>query len=153
MLLLATIMALRALRRLAPEARTVVAVALAVALLFLMGRYALDNGAFHLHEAERKYPAVGDAVLTRVGQGGWVLAAQHSGSLRLYAGSRTVRWDLVQPRDIDRVIELLGARGRPPLLVLDPGEVDLFRERFSGSRALTAMALVSVVQELSLIHI
>jgi 4-amino-4-deoxy-L-arabinose transferase-like glycosyltransferase len=147
MMLLATLVALRPVRRLAPEARTVIAAALSVALLFMMGRYALDNGAFHLHEAEQKYPAAGDAVVTRVGHGGWVLAAQHSGSLRLYAGSRTVRWDLVQPRDIDRVLELLGARGRPPLLVLDPGEVDLFRDRFSGSRAVTAMALVAVVQE------
>ena len=147
MLLLATLVALRPVRRLAPEARTVIAAAMTVALLFLMGRYALDNGAFHLHEAEQKYPAAGDAVVTRVGHGGWVLAAQHSGSLRFYAGSRTVRWDLVQPRDIDRVIELLGARGRPPLLVLDPGEVDVFRDRFSGSRAVTAMALVAVVQE------
>ena len=147
MLLMATIVTLRVVRRLAPEARTVLVTALTIALLFMMGRYALENGAFHLHEAERKYPAAGDAVLTRVGRGGWVLAAQHSGSLRWYAGSHTVRWDLVQPREIDRVIQILAARGRTPLLVVDPGEVDVFRKRFSGSRAVAAMTLVDVVDE------
>ena len=147
MLLLATIVALGVLRRFARDARTVVAAALVVVVLVLMGRYALNNGVFHLRDAERKYPAVGNAVLTLIGQGGWVLAAQHSGSLRLYAGSRTVRWDLLEPRDIDRMVQLLGSPGRRPLLVLDPGEVDLFRERFKGSRAVTAMALVGVVEE------
>lgn len=147
MLLLATLVAVRTVRRLVPEARTVLVPVLTVALLFLMGRYAVDHSAFSMHEAERKYPVAGDAVLTRVGRGGWVLAGQHSGSLRLYAGSNTIRWDLVEPRAIDRVVDILEAGGRTPLLVVDPGEVDPFRARFRGSRTVARMTLDGIAGE------
>jgi hypothetical protein len=147
MLLLSAVVLLRAIRLLLPETRTVVTAAALIALTFMMGRAAIDNGALHIHDAEQKYPVAGAAVVQRVGPGAWVLAGQHSGSLRLYAGSQTVRWDLVAPGDLDHVLEILRARGARPIVVLDPGEVDPFRERFKGSRAVAAMTLLETAQE------
>jgi hypothetical protein len=147
MLLMAVAIMLGGVRLLMPEARGVVTGALVIAVMVFMARFALENGAFHLYEAERKYPAAGAYVRNRMGPGAAVLAVQHSGSLRLYAGSLTVRWDLVHPSDIDRVIDALRARGGTPVLVLDPGEVEAFAERFSGSRAARTMTLLGVVEE------
>jgi hypothetical protein len=82
-----------------------------------------------------------------VGPRAWVLAGQHSGSLRHYAASHTVRWDLVAPGDLDRVLDILRARGARPIVVLDPGEVDAFRERFRTSRAVASMTLLETAHE------
>jgi hypothetical protein len=147
MLLLSAVVLLRAVRLLLPEARTVVTVAALIALVFVMGRAAIDNGALHIHDAEQKYPVVGAAVIQRVGPRAWVLAGQHSGSLRHYAASHTVRWDLVAPGDLDRVLDILRARGARPIVVLDPGEVDAFRERFRTSRAVASMTLLETAHE------
>jgi hypothetical protein len=150
MLLLSAFVLVRGVRLLPPDARIVVGTAVLIALLFVMGRAAVTNGALHIHEAERKYPAAGRAVLQHAGRGAWVLAGQHSGSLRYYAGSRTVRWDLVEPRDIDLVVDMLRERGAKPIVVLDPGEVDDFRKRFDGSRAVSAMRMIEIIEETQL---
>lgn len=147
MLLLSAFVLLRGVRPLPPDARIVVGGAILIAVLVVMGRAAVTNGALHIHEAERKYPAAGRAVLQHAGGGAWILTGQHSGSLRYYAGSRTIRWDLVQPSDVDLVVDTLRNRGAHPMLVLDPGEVDEFRKRFAGSRAVRAMRLIEIVEE------
>lgn len=147
MVLLTTVVLLRGIRLLPLPLRTVVMVALVAALVVVMGRYAATNGAFGIRFGEQKYEATGRSVTSLAGPGAWVLAAQHSGSLRYYAGSHTVRWDLVRPADVDRVVEILSARRRPVLLVLDPGEVEVFRERFAGSQAVGRMVLAGIAAD------
>jgi hypothetical protein len=147
MLLLSAFVLVRGVRLLLPDARIVVGGAVLIAVLVVMGRAAVANGALHIHEAERKYPAAGRAVLAHAGPGAWVLTGQHSGSLRYYAGSRTIRWDLVEPADVDLVVDTLRARGAHPMVVLDPGEADEFRKRFAGSRTVSAMRLIEIVEE------
>ena len=147
MLLLSAVVMMRGVRFLLPDARIVVAGAVIVAVLFVMGRAAVSNGALDIHEAERKYPAAARAVVLHVGEGAWVLAGQHSGSLRYYAGSQTVRWDLVHPGDLDLVVDALRSRGVRPIVVLDPGEVDPFRKRFAGARAAASMRLIEIAEE------
>ena len=146
--LLAMFVILQFVRVVLPEARIVLFVVVLAGWLFGTGAYSVRERIFHLREAEQKYPLAGAAVVARAGPDAWVLALQHSGSLRLYARSRTIRWDLIHPRDIDRAIEIVRTRyGRPPLAVLDPGEVDLFRERFEGSRAVASMTLLQLAGE------
>ena len=147
MLLLSAVVLLRCVRLFLPEGRIVLASAVLIAVLFVMGRAAVRDGALHIHEAERKYPAAGRAVVQHAGEGAWVLAGQHSGSLRYYAGSQTVRWDLVQPGELDLVVDTLRRRGARPIVVLDPGEVDLFLKRFGGSRAVASMRLIEIAEE------
>ena len=64
---------------------------------------------------------------------------QHSGSLRIYAGRLTLKYDVLDPAWLDRTIEHLQSIGRRPYFVLDGGEVDAFRLRFAGSSALGAL--------------
>lgn len=59
-----------------------------------------------------------------------ILSVQHSGSLRIYAGRLTLRYDALDPLWLDRAIAHLQAIGRRPYYVLDVEEVDAFRRRF-----------------------
>jgi hypothetical protein len=57
---------------------------------------------------------------------------QHSGSLRLYAGRQTLRYDVLDPLWLDRVVDHLQSIGRHPYFVLDGEEVTAFRQRFGA---------------------
>ena len=66
-----------------------------------------------------------------------IISAQHSGSLRYYAGRLTVRWDTGDPAWLDRTAEWLAARGHHPYFVLEPQEIAELRTRF-GQRSMLA---------------
>jgi hypothetical protein len=57
---------------------------------------------------------------------------QHSGSLRIYAGRLTLKYDVLDPEWLDRTVDDLQSAGRRPYFVLDGGEVDAFRKRFGA---------------------
>ena len=88
---------------------------------------------FRAWEGERKYPP-GRRVRPRPLPGSaFVLAAQHSGSLRYYSHRPTLRWDLLDPAWLDRALRSMRAAGYDPFLVVDTGEDEEFRQRFSGT--------------------
>ena len=68
-----------------------------------------------------------------------VLAMQHSGSVRYYAGRLVMRWDVLDPAWLDRALASLHERGVPVFALLEPWEEDDFRRRFADQRALTAL--------------
>jgi len=107
------------------------AVALLVGITSL--HYAQRNGVFDIRNQERKYPLAGEFVRTRMPANAFVLAAQHSGSIRYYANRPTLRWDLLSPTRLDQALATVRAQGYEPLLVVDTGEYDDFRGRFSAS--------------------
>jgi hypothetical protein len=76
-----------------------------------------------------------------------VLAKQHSGSIRYYAGRPTLRWDVLEREWLDRALADLRRAGYTPFVVLDPDEEPEFRERFgtAGQTALDRMWLVATV--------
>ena len=51
-----------------------------------------------------------------------VISAQHSGSIRYYAGRLTLRWDVGDPAWLDRTVDWLAAHGHHPYFVLEPQE-------------------------------
>jgi hypothetical protein len=82
---------------------------------------------------ERKYPEAGAFARATLPSTAFVLALQHSGSIRYYANLPTVRWDLLAPSHLEEVLGVLRAGGHPVFLVVDVGEYDAFRERFSAT--------------------
>lgn len=145
MLLLGTSTVLRLLRRFLPRAAAPLTILLVVALAAAMVVNAWRVGAFELWRQEMKYPIVGRFVRDHVPASAYVLALQHSGSIRYYAGRQTVRWDVLDPAWLDRAVDAMHAAGHDTYAVLDPEEVVAFAERFTPARQQTPGRLVPVV--------
>jgi hypothetical protein len=108
---------------------------------------AVTSGAFAMRDQERKYPLAGAFVRDRLPATAFVLASQHSGSIRYYANRPTVRWDFLAPSGLDAVLATLRAHGHEPFLVVDSGEYEVFRERFERGdqkavRQISALAVL-----------
>ncbi len=77
---------------------------------------AVRRDAFGTARGEAKYIEVARTVESLTGPDDVVIAAQHSGSIRYYAGRLTVRWDVGDPAWLDRMVDWLAAHGPPPVL-------------------------------------
>lgn len=147
MIFFAAACALAAVRAL-PAAWRIPAIA---AISVLVGaaslHYAEKNGVFDIRNQERKYPLAGEFVRTHGPANAFVLAAQHSGSIRYYANRPTLRWDLLSPTRLDQVLTTVRSQGYEPLLVVDVGEYENFRERFAatGQQAVQQLTPLAVV--------
>jgi hypothetical protein len=77
----------------------------------------------------------------------FVLAAQHSGSIRYYAHRPTLRWDLLSPTRLDQALATFRSQGFEPILVVDANEYDAFRERFeaTGQRGVQQLVPLAVI--------
>jgi hypothetical protein len=96
--------------------------------------YARDRSAFAT-DGERRFALIGEAIATRLPEDAVVLAMQHSGSIRYYSGREIIRYDLLPPQRLDRLLKRLRRVGRHPYLLLDDWEVPAFRERFEDRSA------------------
>lgn len=65
--------------------------------------------------------------------GSVLIALQHGGSLRYYAGRMTVRYDYVDPAWLDRLVAWFAERGVRTYALLEAWEVDAWQERFGAS--------------------
>ena len=117
-------------RRWLRPAYPVVIVAAAALLAWHGVRTAADRYAFDLWRGERRYIDVGRFMAAHTEPDAVLFSMQHSGSLRLYAGRLTLRYDLLDPAWLDRTVEHLRSIGRRPYFVLDEFEVEVFKRRF-----------------------
>jgi hypothetical protein len=103
--------------------------------------------AFDLRPAEQRYADAGEFVRDRLPANAIVLAGQHSGSVRLYGERPILRFDLLQPEDLDRALAELRAKGLAPFMVVDPWERNVFYERFSApyQKTLDTARMIRVV--------
>jgi hypothetical protein len=116
--------------------RPAAVVAGASALLALNGcRVAVARDAFAIGRGERRYVDVARFIEAHTDAKAVVLALQHSGTLRLYAGRLTLRFDQLDPAWLDRAMAFLDAHGRHPYIVLEGDERLLFTRRFAGTAA------------------
>lgn len=114
--------------------------ATALVCVFVMCRWgvltAQERFAFDLWRGERRFVDVARYVRDRTEPRAVVLAFQHSGSIRHYAGRLTLRWDLLEPARLDQAVAFLESNGRHPYILVDGDEVPLFTARFDGASRL-----------------
>jgi hypothetical protein len=103
-------------------------------------RVAADRSAFDLGRGDRRYVNVARFVAEHTDPNAVIFSRQHSGSLRLYAGRLTLRWDVLDAPWLDGAVAHLQSVGRRPYFVLDGDEVEEFKARFAGSSGLGALA-------------
>jgi hypothetical protein len=147
MLLLATGTLRWVLQKVVPRGADAAALVLLVLIVVAFATRASRAGAFELWRAEAKYPIAGRFIRAHVPASAYVLAMQHSGSIRYYAQRQTVRWDLLDPAWLDRAVAALHAAGHETYAVLDPDELVEFRKRFTpaGQRSIDRMLPVVTV--------
>jgi len=73
-----------------------------------------------------------------------VFSAQHSGSVRYYAGRMTLRYDWLSDRWLDRAVAWLDQHGAHPYFLLDETEVRDFRRRFDTLNTLGHLNMAHV---------
>jgi hypothetical protein len=98
-------------------------------------RIAARRYAFDIGRAEGRYVDVARFVAGHSDSRAVMIALQHSGTLRLYAGRLTLRFDQLDPLWLDRAVTFLRDSGRHPYIVLEGAEVERFRERFGRASA------------------
>jgi hypothetical protein len=145
MLVFAVALSLWMLRKFPAIVGTPAIAGLLFALLAAELHVARTRGAFDVRFQERKYPLAGAFVRDNLPRDAFILAAQHSGSVRYYADRPTLRWDLLAPRRLDHAVAALRAEGFEPFVVVDAGEDEDFRRKFGDAgqqavRGLTPLA-------------
>ena len=111
----------------------------ALALTALATHYvatARDRQAFELHELESRYVAAGTYAARHLSAGAVLLSIQESGSLRLYGGRTTIRFDYLDPQGLDAAVQYLQQSGHQPYFALETWEEAQFRDRFSRASGL-----------------
>ena len=121
----------------APAAARAPLLAGAVALL---GTYcvavAAERRAFDLHRLESRYLAAGAFASRALPRNAVLLSVQESGSLRMYGGRTTVRFDHIDPKGLEAAVQFFDGSGYRPYFVIEAWEEAQFRDRFSGSSGL-----------------
>ncbi len=107
-------------------------VALAIVAYGLNAVYQMSRAGGLDVRSERKYSSAGQAARERSEPDSILLAMQHSGSARYYAGRMTLRYDLLDPAWLDRSVAWLTGRGVHVYALLDDWEVKEFRKQFAG---------------------
>jgi hypothetical protein len=102
------------------------------------------HGAFEMRAQEQKYPRAGAVVRSELPADAFVIAMQHSGAVRYYAGRPTIRWDLLDASSLDAVVATLRRAGHEPYVVIDAGEDAGFRDKFAAANQETIRRLSPV---------
>jgi hypothetical protein len=100
---------------------------------------ASQREAFSVARGEAKYVEVAKVVEAITGPDDVIISAQHSGSIRYYAGRLTLRWDVGDPAWLDRTVEWLAAHGHHPYFVLEDPEIERLRARFGPANAVARL--------------
>jgi hypothetical protein len=98
---------------------------------------AVQREAFAIARGEAKYVEVAKIVESVTDANAVIVSAQHSGSIRYYAGRLTLRWDVGDPAWLDRTVDWLAAHGHHPYFVLESQEIEELRAR-SGPTNMSA---------------
>jgi len=97
---------------------------------------ARDRQVFELQELESRYVAAGRYAARHLPAGAVLLSIQESGSLRLYGGRTTIRFDFLGPQGLDAAVQYLQQSGHPPYFALEAWEETQFKEQFAKASGL-----------------
>jgi hypothetical protein len=116
----------------APAKWVPIAAALIVTGAGLYGlSFASRRGAFPSGEGDARYARIAKLVEDMTEPSSVILAMQHAGPTRYYAGRLTMRWDLLDPAWLDRAVDWLNARGRRAYILVEDWERGGFERRFA----------------------
>lgn len=110
-----------------------VTAALVLALSVLFVREARARPTFILRQLEARFERAGVFVGNRLPPNALVITSSESGSVRFYAGRKTLLWDGLEPGWLDRALAFARAKGYEPYLLFERREEPDFRQRFAGS--------------------
>jgi hypothetical protein len=110
-------------------------VAVLVAFGIIGVTQAARREAFTVAFGESKYVEVAKAVESITEPDAVIISAQHSGSIRYYAGRLTLRWDVGDPAWLDRTVDWLAAHGHHPYFVVEEPEIAMLREKYGPRNA------------------
>ena len=137
-IVLAAVTVVAMLNRLPPAFRTLAFVWTIVLVASLGASKARDLGAFGLWESERRFVEVAEYAGTQPASAVF-LSMQHAGSVAYYTGRTVLRWDWIEPNELDRALDLLAASGRSVYAALEDWEITELRTRLAGSAAIAAL--------------
>jgi hypothetical protein len=123
---------LAAVNRLPPGLRTLGLVALLILLPSVAVSRARDLAVFGIGQSEQRYVAAAEFVVTQPSDAVF-LSMVHSGSIAYYSGRSILRWDWLEPDEIDAAIDDLTATGHAIFAVLDDWEVADLLARHKGT--------------------
>lgn len=112
-------------------------VAVAALMLGVRGFDAAADDRRTLRAKEARYVTVATRLREITGDNAIVLAIQHSGSVRYYAGRITLGWEALPPAWLDKAIAWMIERGAHPYAVLEDWEIRNLRSRYAGQPSLT----------------
>ena len=121
----------------ASSRRLAIGAVLAFALWWSLG-FAGTDGALESGN-EWRFATIGRYLEQHAPRQSVVLAMHHSGSARYYADCLTIRWDHIQPSQLDAAVGALQRRGYSAFILLDDEEEGEFRARFAGASRLAAL--------------
>ncbi|MCA1585170.1 MAG: hypothetical protein LC791_10520 [Acidobacteria bacterium] len=93
-------------------------------------RWLERHGTWRLAQVEEKYPLLARWIAQSTAPDAVVMAFQHSGSIRYYAGRQTIRWDALRSEDLIPAVRHFQARGVSVFAVLEGVELGQFQDRF-----------------------
>jgi len=120
-------------RRLGMRRTHLVLAATAVTVAALCVGEARSRNVFRLWQLEARFERAGEFVDARLPADALVITSWHSGSVRFYAGRRTLVWDGLPSDQLDAAVAFVRQRGFVPYLLLESWEEPGFRDRFKGS--------------------
>jgi hypothetical protein len=123
------------------------AAALAAAGVLLLGLHTFNRARrsnVFRQWTEIVYADIGEAVGRATPPNSVVMAMQHSGSIRYYAGRVTLRWDSLPADWLDRGVAWLADRGVPTYVLVLDWELNLMKERFAGQHLASVLELPPV---------
>jgi hypothetical protein len=121
--------------RLLRDGRTLVPIVVVGATALYGLAYMRNHQAFG-PGAEWRYAIVGDYIAKRLPRRAVLLAMQHSGSARYYSGRTTIRYDFLEPSDLESTIDTLRQHGYHPYFLLDEWEEPVFRAHYGSATRL-----------------
>lgn len=120
-----------ALARLTPRAAGVAAGVAATVVLVSSARFLRAETVPAQPELDARYTLTAARLSRETPPDAVVLAMQHSGSIRHYATRTTLRFDVIQPHEIEAVVAAIEARGRTVFVALEGIEQRQFETRFA----------------------
>ena len=108
--------------------------AIAVLLVSLVGGFCLyvakTRYIFGLQRGERKYVQSADFVRDALPPNALLISMQHSGSLWFYTSRPIVRWDYLDARELNDVLDWAASHGYQPFLIVDREELERISAKF-----------------------